>query len=152
MAPKDRLSRNRLKLYVPKCLFQALSYFSGANDILIYLVLFCSSNILARKTVKKLLVAQLVKKFLMFCGSRKFITLFTKASRWSLWRARRKQVIPHTTFLQFCLTLCCYLYLGLPSGLFSLASATQILSSFSNLPMRATSPAYLIVVHIEECK
>ena len=67
----------------------------------------------------------------MPCGRRKFVTLFTKASHSSLWRARRKQVILHMSFLQFCLILGCYLYLGLPSGLFSLASATQILCSFS---------------------
>jgi len=56
------------------------------------------------------------------------------------------------SFLQFCLILGCYLYSGLPSGLFSLASATQILYSFPHLPVRATSPAYLIAVHIEEYK
>jgi hypothetical protein len=43
------------------------------------LLSYCSKDLL-----EKLIVAQLVKKFPIFYGSRKFITVFTRAGHWRL--------------------------------------------------------------------
>jgi prolipoprotein diacylglyceryltransferase len=37
--------------------------------------------------LEKLIVAQVVKRFLSFYGTRRFIIEFTKASHWNLFRA-----------------------------------------------------------------
>jgi len=34
--------------------------------------------------LEKLIVTQLIKKFVAFCGTRRFITVFTRAHHWSL--------------------------------------------------------------------
>jgi len=39
--------------------------------------------------IEKLIIAHLVKKFLVFYAKRKFITMFTEDHRWTLYRARR---------------------------------------------------------------
>jgi hypothetical protein len=33
-----------------------------------------------RRVLEKLILAQLVKKFIIFCGNQRFITMFTRAS------------------------------------------------------------------------
>jgi hypothetical protein len=84
------------------------------------------------------------KKFFIFYRSRKFVTVFTKASHWSLWRARRKQCIHHTPFLHLCL-------ISIPRSskfplLFSFYDSNSV-RIFSHLPMRATSPAQLTILY-----
>jgi len=45
----------------------------------------------SRVLPEKLTVTQLVKKFLVFYGTRRFITVFTRARHWSLSSARWTQ-------------------------------------------------------------
>jgi hypothetical protein len=66
-------------------------------------------------------IVQLLKNFPAFYGTRKFISVFTRALHWSLAWARLIQPSPcHSTHLR----------LGLPSGLFSSGFPTNILYAF----------------------
>jgi hypothetical protein len=60
-----------------------------------------------------------LSRFPSFYGTRRFITVFTRARYWSLSWARSMQSIPsHPLSLRYILILSTYLGLGLPSGLF----------------------------------
>jgi hypothetical protein len=63
---------------------------------------------------------QLLKNFPAFYGTRRFITVFTRALHWSLSWPRSIQSIPsHPISLRSTLMLSTNLSLGLPSGLFT---------------------------------
>jgi hypothetical protein len=65
-------------------------------------------------------VVQLPKNLPAFYGTRRFITVFTRALHWSLFWARSIQSIPpHPISLRSTLILSTHLRLGPPSGLFS---------------------------------
>jgi hypothetical protein len=51
------------------------------------LELLLSPQALWSRLLEKLIVTQLVKKFLVFYGTRRFITVFTRARHWSLYHA-----------------------------------------------------------------
>jgi hypothetical protein len=69
--------------------------------------------------LEKLPIVQLLKNFPAFYGTRRLITVFTRALHWSLSWARSIQSIPsHSVSLRSILTLSTDLRLGLPSGLF----------------------------------
>jgi hypothetical protein len=68
--------------------------------------------------LEKLSIVQPLKNFPAFYGTRRFITVFTRALHWSLFRARSIQSIPSLPVsLRSILILSTHLCLGLPSGL-----------------------------------
>jgi hypothetical protein len=76
-------------------------------------------------------IVQLLKSFPAFYGTRKFVTVFTRALHWSLSWARSIQSIPsHPISLRSIIILFTYLRLVLPSGLFSSGFSTNILYAF----------------------
>jgi len=76
----------------------------------------------------------MVKKFLAFYGTRRFITAVTRARHLSLsWVGSIQSIPPHLTSWRFILILSPHLRQGLPSGLF--------LS-----PIRPTCPTHLILL------
>ena len=73
----------------------------------------------SRVLLGKLTGPQLVKKFLRFYGTRRFITTFTTARHLSLsWAGSIQSTPPHPTYRRSILILSTHLRLGLPSGLF----------------------------------
>jgi hypothetical protein len=73
----------------------------------------------SRILLEKLIVAQLVQQFPVFYGTRRFITVFTRARHGSLSWARCIQSTPsHPVFIRSILILSSHLRLDLPSVLF----------------------------------
>jgi hypothetical protein len=84
--------------------------------------------------LEKLAIVQPLKNFPAFYGTRRFITVLTRALHWSLFWARSIQSIPfHPISLKSILILSTHLRLGLPSGLFP-----------SRLSMSFRLPHYLL--------
>ena len=105
----------------------------------------------SRVLLEKLSGPQLVKKFLAFFGTRRFITAFTTARHLSLLWAR--SVHAPTSWWPI-LMLSSHLRLGLPSGLIPSVFRTNILYTPLLSPIRVTCPAHLIlraVVPFETC-
>jgi hypothetical protein len=76
-------------------------------------------------------VEQLLKNSPTFYGTRRFITVFTRALHCSLTWARGIQSISsHPIYLRSILILSTHLLLGLPSGLFPSRFPTKILHTF----------------------
>jgi hypothetical protein len=93
--------------------------------------------------LEKLPIVQLLKNFPAFYGTRRFITVFTRALYWSISWARSIQSIPsHPISLRSILILSTHLRLGLPSGLFHSGFPTNILYAFRFSPIRATCPVH----------
>ena len=92
---------------------------------------------------------QLVKKFPVFHGTRRFITALTSVRHLSLSRASPIQSIyPHPTSRRSILILSTHLRLGLPSGLLPSGFPTKTLHTSLSSPIRATCPAHLILLDI----
>jgi hypothetical protein len=63
-------------------------------------------------------IVQPLKNFPVFYGTRRFITIFTRAHQWSLsWPRSIQSIPPHLISRRFILILYTHLHLGLPSGL-----------------------------------
>jgi hypothetical protein len=77
--------------------------------------------------LEKLPIVQLLKNFPAFYGTRRFITMFTRALHWSLSWARSVQSIPSHPCI---LILSTHLRLGLPSDHFPSGFPTNILWAF----------------------
>ena len=72
-----------------------------------------------RILLEKLTGLQLVKKFLAFHGTRRFITALTSVRQLSLfWASPIQSIYPHPTSWRSILILSTHLRLGFPSGLF----------------------------------
>ena len=100
-----------------------------------------------RVLLEQLTGLQLVKKFPAFHGTRKFITALTSARHLSLsWASPIQSIYPHPTSWRSIIKLSTHLRLGLPSGYFPSGFPTKTLYTPLSSPIRATCPAYLILL------
>ena len=96
---------------------------------------------------EKLTGSQLVKKFPVFYGTRRFITAFTCVRHLSLsWASSIQSTPRHPTPWRSILILSSHLRLGLPSGLLPSCFPTKTLYTPLPSPLRATCPAHLILL------
>ena len=101
----------------------------------------------SRVLLGKLTSFQLVKKFLVFYGTLRFITAFTSSRHLSLsWASLTQFISPHPTSWRPILILSSHLHLGLPSYLFPSGFPTKTLYTPLLSPIRATCPVYLILL------
>ena len=100
-----------------------------------------------RVFLEKLTGLQLVKKFLAFQGTRRFITALTTVRHLSLsWSSPIQSIYPHPTSWRSILILYTHLHLGLPSGLLPSSFPTKTLYTALSSPIRATCPVHLILL------
>jgi hypothetical protein len=98
--------------------------------------------------LKKPPVAQLLKNFPTFYGTRRFITVYTRVLYCSLsWAISIQSIPPHPISLRYILILSIHLGLSFPSGLFPYGFPTKILYAFLFFPIRASYPAHLIFLY-----
>ena len=97
-----------------------------------------------RVLLEKLTGLQLVKKFPVFHGTRRFITVLTSVRHLSLsWANPIQSTFPHPTSWRSILILSTHLRLGLPSGLLPSGFPTKTLYTPLSSPIRATCTAHL---------
>jgi len=100
-----------------------------------------------RVLLEKLTGLQLVKKFPAFHRTRWFITALTTVRHLSLsWASPIQSIYPHPTSYRSILILSTHLRLGLPSGLLPSGFLSKTLYTPLSSPIRATYPAYLILL------
>ena len=101
-----------------------------------------------RVLLEKLTSLQLVKKFPTFHRTRRFISTLTSVRHLSLsWAHPIQSIYPHPTSWRSILKLSTHLRLGLPSCLFPSGFLTKTLYTPLSSPIRATCPAYLILLN-----
>ena len=116
---------------------------------LIYLLTYLHITLWRRVLLEKLTGLQLVKKFLTFQGTRRFITALTSVRHLSLsWASPIQSIYPHPTSWRFILMLSTHLNLGLSSGLFPFGFPTKTLYTPLSSPIRATWPANLSLLEL----
>ena len=99
--------------------------------------------------LEKLTGPQLVKKFPVFYGTRKFITSFTSSSHLSLFSAKLIQSMPpHPTSWRSILILSSHQRMGLPSGIFPSGFPTKTLHTPLLSLISATWPALLTLLNL----
>ena len=99
-------------------LLQATSIYNPVTLSVTYYVLTYLLTPWCRVLLEKLTGLQLVKKFLSFHGTRRFITALTSVRHLSLsWASPIQSIYPHPTSWRSMLILSTHLRLGLPSGL-----------------------------------
>ena len=109
----------------------------------------------SRILLEKLTGFQLVKKFSVFYGTRRFITAFTSVQHLSLsWANSIQSMPPHATAWRSFLILSSHLRLGLPSGFFLSRFPIKTLHMPLLSHIRATCRTHLILQswhYIQEC-
>jgi len=112
--------------------------------------LFDKANFLTpwcRVLLEKLTGLQLVKKFPAFHETRRFITALTSVRQLSVsWASPIQSIHPHFTSWRSILILSTNLRLDLPCGIFPSGFPTKTLYTPLSSPIRATCPAYLILL------
>ena len=100
-----------------------------------------------RVLLEKLTGLQLVKKFLEFHRTRRFITALTSVRHLSLsWTSPIQSMYAHPTSWRSILILSIHLRLGLPSGLLPTGFPSNALYTSLSSPIRATCSAHLILL------
>ena len=100
-----------------------------------------------RVLLEKLTGLQLVKKFPVFSGTRRFITALTRVRQPSLsWASPLQSIYPHPTSWRSILILSTHLHLGLPSGLLPSGFPSNTLYTPLSSPICTTCPAHLILL------
>jgi hypothetical protein len=92
--------------------------------------------------------AQLVYKFPVSYGTRRFITVFTRARHWSLHTARWIQSTPSNCFPKIRFNIILPSKPGSYERLFISGFPTKIFYAFLPSPMRATCPTHLILLYL----
>jgi hypothetical protein len=116
-----------------------------SNKDLTLLITYLLTYLRSWALLQKLPIVQPLKNVPGFYGTRKFITVFTRALHWSLSWARLIQSIQsHPSSLRSILILSTHLRLGFPSDLSHSGFPTNILYGFFFSRIRATCPAHLI--------
>jgi hypothetical protein len=88
-------------------------------------------NFLSSTISDSYFISQLLKNFETFYGTRRFMTVFTRARDWSLsWAKLMKSIPPHSISLKFILLLHSQLRLALLSGIFPSTFSNKILYVF----------------------
>jgi hypothetical protein len=106
----------------------------------------------SRVFLEELTACQLLKKLLAFYGTRRFITVLTKARQLSLFWAKTilsKPLEPHPVSWSPILFFSYHLHLGLTSGSFPFVSPTKILYALLLSPYVTNSPliSFFLVCH-----
>ena len=87
--------------------------------VIIIIIIIIIITLWCRVLLEKLTGLQLVKKFPVFHGTRRFITALTSVHHLSLsWASPIQSIYPHPTSWRSILILSTHLHLGLPSGSF----------------------------------
>jgi hypothetical protein len=101
----------------------------------------------SRAFIQKLTCSELLKKFPLLYGTRRFIATFTSARHLSLsWASSIQSIPPHHNSWRFILIVPSYLRLGLPCGLFHSSFPTKTLYTTLLSTIRATCPSHLILL------
>jgi hypothetical protein len=99
------------------------------------------------RILEKRKVTQLVKKFPVFYGIQRFITVFTAASHWCLfWDQSSLQLFNYFPGIHSNIIL--RIHLGHPSGIFPSGIPIKLLHAFLVFPVRATYPAHPILLDL----
>jgi hypothetical protein len=142
--------RNHVRMTISVCLL--LWQINRSNHIQItdwFTYIILTYLLAPRSTVllEKLTGLKLVKKFPSFYGTRRSITTFASASHLSLfWASSIQSILPHPNSWRSFLILSSYLSLGLPSCPFPSDLPTKIVYTPFLSPIRATCPAYPILL------
>jgi hypothetical protein len=123
--------------------YEWLDFHSDVIGLVIILYFSCELTPWSRVPLEKPKVIQLVNKFPAFYGTRRFITVFTRACHWSLsWARWIQSTSSHTLSVRSIMILSSHVRLRLQGGYFPSGFPAKIPYTFLISPMRATCPAH----------